>query len=132
MSCPSGLKHFKHACCTLAGAHAHRDDAVLGVLGFQFIQELHGEFGPSATQGVSKGDGTTVHIDFGGIQVQFTEHRQTLRSKGFVQFIQLDVGGRLAGFFERLGHGVDGADTHDARLEPTYVVRFQSRQRLHA
>ena len=61
MSCPSGLKHFKHASCTLAGAHAHRDDAVFGVLGFQFIQKLHGEFGPSATQGVSKGDGATVH-----------------------------------------------------------------------
>ena len=52
-----GSEHFKDA-CALSGAHTHRDDAVLGALGFQFVEKLHSELGSGATEGVSKGDGS--------------------------------------------------------------------------
>ena len=103
---------------------------MLGALGFQFVEKLHSELGSGATEGVSKGDGAAEDVDRRGVEVELAKHRDALARERFVQFVPRDVGWSEACLFQRLWHGVNRSDAHDAWLEAADVVGLQARNGL--
>jgi hypothetical protein len=69
----------------LPHAHTKGGEATLGPSSVHCVNQRGEYSGSRATQGVAQGDGTTVHIDLGGIQAQFSNDPEGLSSEGLVQ-----------------------------------------------
>ena len=81
---------FKNPGRAHAAANAHGDQAVPGAATFHLVEELDGQLGPGAAQGVAQGDGPAVDVDLLRVDTQFPDTGQGLGGKGLVDFKKVD------------------------------------------
>lgn len=71
--------------------------------------------GTSTSERMSEGNSTTLGVNLLGIELQDVHAVQSLTGEGFVEFIDIDIGGLETSLLEGLGDSESGADTHDLR-----------------
>ena len=90
------------------------------------------QLGARAAQRVTQGDGATVDVQALRVGAQHLGPGHGHRGKGFVDFVQVDVVERQAGFFQRALRGGDGRLQHDDGVIAHHRHVVDAGQRLHA
>src|SRR5580692_1582398 len=85
-----GLSFDRHG-HGVATTEAKRRDATMNIAANHFINERNQHTRSASPDWVSDGNGTTVHVDFVGIEPKFAHHTERLHGERFVQFIQIHV-----------------------------------------
>src|SRR5580692_78067 len=75
----------------VATTEAKRRDATMNIAANHFINQRNQHTRSASPDWVSDGNGTTVHVDFVGIEPKFAHHTERLHGERFVQFIQIHV-----------------------------------------
>src|SRR5262249_7232173 len=91
VSLPCGLKPLEYSCRSHASADAHRDDPVAALPPLQLGEELRGELGSGAAQGMAQGHRAAVHVHLRRVQPGGLDDRQGLAGEGLVQLHEVDV-----------------------------------------
>lgn len=68
----------------------------------------------TTTQRMANSNRTTVNINFLEWNTNLLDAEDGLTSKGFIDFIEIDIVFGQTGLFENLGDSICGADTHNS------------------
>src|SRR5208282_6004893 len=96
---------FENPRRTHPSADAHRHHPVASLAALQFANHAGRQLRSRASQGMPKGDRSTIRIHALEVKPSFLDHRQRLRRKRFVQFDHVNVGELQPRQPQRLGNG---------------------------
>ena len=104
---------FDQTSGTHSGSDAHGDDSVLSVGSLQLTEDGGDHSRSGAPERVSEGDGSSSWVDLGVVEPELVAAPGGLGSEGFVELVDVDVGGRESGLLQHLWDGVGWSNSHD-------------------
>src|SRR5258708_6045782 len=113
-----------------AGPDAHGHQAVSAAPAFELVEELDGELGAGAAEGVAEGNRAAVDVDLLLVEAKLADDRERLRGEGLVQLDQVDIRKREPSELERPRHRGDRTNSHDLRSHPGDGEADETRQWL--
>src|SRR5579872_2486473 len=75
----------------LPHADAHGCQAITSAAALQLMQQSNDQARSTATEGMTKGDGTAIDVELILINLQFAYTLQGLNGEGLVEFDQIDI-----------------------------------------
>ena len=109
----------KQPCHSLAGSNAHTGDQNLLLRPPGLTQNRTDLACPRRTQRVTQGDGTSARVDLGMVQPEVVQTVHGHRREGLVDLVDVDVFLVQVELGQELGDRGRGANTHDARRDPS-------------
>src|SRR4029077_17924058 len=114
----------------VSASEAQGSDAAVDVAADHLVDQ--GDQHPSATgaDGVTDGDGTSVDVDFVGIEAEFAHHPEGLYRECFVEFVEVDVLILPASLFPDFANRAYRSHHHPLRLDATGGLSHDADQGL--
>src|SRR5579871_36915 len=119
---------FYNTCYSLAASDTSRHNSIFLVQSLHVVNKLNSQFTTGAAERMTQCNSAAVDVDNIGIDTQFPYHRQRLRSKGFIQFHQVDITQTHACLTQDLRHCFYGTDAHDPWMHAGAGAGYQSRE----
>lgn len=107
------LASFDQASGTHTGSNAHGDDTILSVGSSQLTEQSGDHSSAGASEWMSEGNGSSSWVDLGVVKSQLVGGPGGLGSEGFVELVDVDVGGLESSLLQNLWNGVGWSNSHN-------------------
>ena len=97
------------------GTNAHGGDTNLLASSSQLGEQGRNLAGTGGTKRVTEGNGTTLGVDLVDINLGLMDGEESLRGKGLVNLVNVNVVNSETNILQDSGDGVSGTNTHDLR-----------------
>src|SRR5699024_2582077 len=116
---------FKNTCGSHTSTNAHGYHTILYIPAFHFMDKTERPLRSSHDKGMSKCNGTTIHIHDGRIRIQSVNNSYRLFCKRFVQFKQTNIRKVRSGNLQCLRNRFNRTDSHYFRFHSCDSKRME-------
>src|SRR6185369_4133204 len=93
-----------------------------------FVEESHRDASAGSTDRMSESNGAAVDVEFVAVELEVAITGEDLSRERFVQFNKIKTLERQSVFRFQLANRRNGADTHDARVDPHGGKTYDARE----
>src|ERR1035438_9241433 len=117
---------------SIASAQAKGGDSFVLAAVLKSVKQRGQDARAAGADGVANGHCSAVHVDLGGVELQFAIYRQGLYAECLVQFEEVHIGERPSGLGRHCPDSLDGSQANPLRLPAAGGLGANDGQRLEA